>query len=78
VPRARRTGRRGAVRRSEDGHEHALKAQLNVAVEGGSGRWHTCFTSLPSANYRIAVDQDPNHDAVFVETVTEYSAIGVP
>ena len=52
--------------------------KVNVAIEGGTGRWRTCFTSIPLGNYHIWFDQDPNHDFIFGETVGEYSTIGVP
>jgi hypothetical protein len=52
--------------------------RLNVAIEGGTGRWHTCFTGIALGNYHVWIDQDPNHDAIFGETVGEYSTIGVP
>lgn len=52
--------------------------RLNLAIEAGTGSWQTCFTNLPVGNFRIFVDQDPDHDAVAGEVSPEYSAIGVP
>jgi hypothetical protein len=55
-----------------------VRTNTNVAIEGGTGRWQTCFTGLPLGNFHIAFDQDPDQDAVVGETVTEYATIGVP
>lgn len=51
--------------------------RLNVAIQPSSG-WQTCFTNLQVGNFRIYVDQDPDHDAVAGEVVPELSAIGIP
>ena len=59
-------------------HTSMPPPKLNVAIEGGTGRWRTCFVNIPLGNYHIWIDQDPNHDTVFGETAAEYSTIGVP